>query len=311
VAAYFLLAAGLAAWFFLRFPLPADPASPAPVPFRFWLAFGGAAIGAIPAVVALTQVYSVVVRLKERSQLLRSADGRPAVDGEPGVFYGPIFREGPSLTAPLSRRDCVLYRYQVTHLESGKSVRRDSPSNPSSQVTDAEGFAMTPSAIQTAAGVVKLRTFVKLEFNADRFLLEEVGTRLDAHLAAATIRGRGSLEDDYQALQAVLKDADGAIRYDRGTGTIDRGVSHMVKEHVVQHGDHVCVFGRYSAAQGAVVPDPSSPALIPTRLRKGSLDVLARRLLLGACGYAAGTIAWAAMAAGCAWAFFRFGPSVW
>jgi hypothetical protein len=311
VAAYLLLAAGLAAWFFVRFPSPANPALPAPVPSRFWLAFGGAAIGAIPAVVALTQIHSVVVRLKERSQLLRSAEGRPAVDGESGAFYGPIFREGPSLTAPLSGRDCVLYRYRVTHLESRKSVRRDSPSNPSSEVTDAEGFAMTPSAIQTAAGVVELRTFVKLEFNADRLLFEEVGPHVDAYLAATRFRGRGSLEDDYQALQAVLKDADGAIRYDRGTGTVDRSVPHLVKEHVVQHGDHVCVFGRYSAAQGAVVPDPSSPALIPARLRKGSLDVLTRRLFLGACGYAAGTVVWVAIAVGWAWAFFRVGPSVW
>jgi hypothetical protein len=170
---------------------------------------------------------------------------------------------------------------------------------------------MTPSAIQTAAGVVELRTFVKLEFNADRLLFEEVGPHVDAYLAATRFRGRGSLEDDHQALQAVLKDADGAIRYDRGTGTVDRSVPHLVKEHVVQHGDHVCVFGRYSAAQRAVVPDPSSPALIPARLRKGSLDVLTRRLFLGACGYAAGTVVWVAIAVGWAWAFFRVGPSVW
>jgi len=70
----------------------------------------------------------------------------------------------------------------------------------------------------------------------------------------------------------------------------------------------VCVFGTYSAVKGGIVSNPDSPELIPTRLRKGSLESLSRGLERGALGYVLGAVAWAAVAAGAAWALLRFGP---
>jgi hypothetical protein len=68
---------------------------------------------------------------------------------------------GPPLTAPISRRECLLYRYQVSHLESRKEVRSSkfAPSAPPDRVVAAEGFAMTPSTIYAASGSAKLLTF--------------------------------------------------------------------------------------------------------------------------------------------------------
>ena len=312
VVVYVLLALGLCAWFNVSVREPVSDISPPPasMPSRFWLVIGGAAVGALPALFAASMIASAVTRLKERAQLRQAAEGRRPPDGEHGVFIGRILREGPSLTAPASGRECLLYRYSITHSESRRSSGRG-PSPPDSTVTDAEGFALTPSVIQTATGLVKLRSFVKREFKADRFTLAEVGKNVDAYLAATTFRGSGRLEEDHRALQAILKDEDGAIKYDRWTGTVDPAVSHWIEEHIVRNGDAVCVFGKYSAAEGAIVPDPDGPMLIPTRLRRGSLEFVSRRLAINAFGYASGAAVWGALATGWAVAFPVFGPTLW
>jgi len=312
VVVYVLLALGLWAWFSVSVREPVSDISPPPasMPSRVWLVIGGALVGALPGLFAVSMIASAATRLKERGQLRKGAEGRRPPDGERGVFFGRILREGPSLTAPVSGRECLLYRVRITHSESRRSTGRG-PSPPDRTVTDAEGFALTPSVIQTATGLVKLRSFVKPEFKADRFTMSEAGKNVDAYLAAATFRGSGNLEDDHRALQAILKNGDGAIRYDRGTGKLDPGVAHRIEEHIVRNGDEVCVFGKFSAAEAAVVPDPDSPMPMPTRLRRGSLEVLSRRLVLNAIGYALGAAAWAALAAAWAFAFPIFGPSLW
>ena len=309
---YIVLALGLLAWFSAGVREPVSDISPPPasMPSRFWLSLGGAVIGALLALFASSMMVSAVTRLKERFHLHQASEGRRPRDGGRGVFFGRILREGPCLTAPVSGRECLLYRYRITHSESRRSTGRG-PSPPDRTVTDAEGFALTPSVIQTAAGLVKLRAFVTPEFRADRFTMGEVGRNVDAYLEAATFRGVGNLEEDHRALQAILKNGDGAIRYDRGTGKIDPGVAHWIEEHIVRNGDEVCVFGKFSTAEGAIVPDPDSPTLMPTRLRRGSLEFLSRRLALSAVGYALGALGWGALAAGWAVAFPVFGPTLW
>lgn len=312
VIVYVVFMLGLSAWFNVSVREPGSDISPPPasMPSRWGLVLGGAAVGALPALFAVSMLASAGRRLKERAQLRHAADGRRPPDGERGVFFGRILREGPSLTAPVSGRECLLYRCSITHAESRRSSGRG-PSPPDRTVIDAEGFALTPSVIQTATGLVKLRSFVKPEFKADRFTLSEVGKNVDAYLAATTFRGSGRLEDDHRALQAILKDGDGAIRYDRGTGTVDPAVTHWIEEHIVRNGDHVCVFGKYLAAEEAIVPDPDSPVLMPTSLRRGSLEFVSRRLALNAFGYAAGAAVWGALAVGWAIALPVFGPTFW
>ena len=312
VVVYVLLALGLWAWFNVSVREPVSDISPPPasMPSRVGLVIGGAVLGALPALFAVSMMAGAVTRLKERVQLRRAAEGSRPPDGEHGVFFGRILREGPSLTAPVSGRECLLYRYRMTHSERRRSSGRG-PSPPDRDVTDAEGFALTPSVVQTATGLVELRSFVKPEFKADHFTMSEVGARVEAYLAATTFRGSGSLDDDDRALQAILADRDGAVRYDRGSRKIDPTVPYMIEEHIVRNGDEVCVFGKFSAAGVAVVPDPDTWMLTPTRLRKGPLESLLRGLALNAFGSALGAAIWGALAAAWAFAFPIFGPSLW
>ena len=84
----------------------------------------------------------------------------------------------------------------------------------------------------------------------------------------------------------------------------------MIKEHIVQHGDSVVVFGKYSAELGGIVHDPES--VWDTRLRKGTLESLKAGLPRGAMGFVLRAVAWGAVAAVGAWVFFGFGPShIW
>jgi len=312
VVVYILLALGLGAWFSVSVREPVSGISPPPasMPSRVWLVIAGALLGALPGLFAASMIASAATRLKERGQLRKAAAGRRPPDGQHGVFFGRVLREGPSLTAPVSGRECLLYRYSITHSENWRSSGRG-PSPPSSIITDAEGFALTPSVVQTATGLVRIRSFVKPEFRADRFTMGEVGKNVDAYLTATTFRGRGKIEDDDRALQAVLTDRDGAVRYDRGSRNLDPKVPYMIEEHIVRDGDEVCVFGKFSASDVAIVPDPDNWMLSPTRVRRGSLEVLSRRLVLNAIGYALGATAWAALAAAWAFAFPIFGPSFW
>lgn len=315
---YLLLGIGFTAWFLLRFP--AFPGGSLPdASFRLKAALGGGFLVALPVLFTLSMLFETWRRVSERAQLTRAAEGGLPADGEHGVFYGPIHREGPPLTAPLSRRDCLLYRYEVSHTEEWKSSRfassrmnRDSDSSrPSTTVVDAEGFALTPSTIQTAGGPLKLLALVKAEFSADVLEFEKIAENYGAYAATATLQGQGSLDVHPSLLRSLQKDADGAIRYDLGTGKLDPSKGpFQTREHIVQHGDSVVVFGKYSAALGGVVHNPDS--VWDTRLRKGSLESLRKGLALGAFGNLVQALLWCAVGVAGAWVFFRFGPThIW
>jgi hypothetical protein len=312
---YVVLALGLAAWFLLHFPVsPTVPPSLPDAPFRMKVALGAGFLDALPALFALSMLSSGWARVRERQQLARAAEGGFPAEGERGVFHGPIHRDGPPLTAPLSGRDCLLYRYEMSHIASRNrfGTNRTSDVSITDTIVDAEGFALTPSTIQTANGPVKLLTLVKPEFKADRFSREAISANYAAYVATTTLSGTGSVEMHPSLLRSLLRDADGAIRYDLGTGTLDPSVAYVIKEHIVQHGDDVAVFGKHSAARGGIVCDPDSMMVMDTRLRKGSLDSLKGGLLRNAIGYVLGSVAWGLVAAAGAWVFFTFGPShIW
>ena len=306
---YLVLAAGLTAFFNQRFPGAAELASDAP---RLELVAGAGLVGGLFVLFAFSMFASAWAVLREQGQLDRAWEGTLPADGGHGVFYGPIHRDGPPLTAPASGRQCLLYRYQVTHVEPGQRVRRgETASNQTRTVVDAEGFALTPSTISTASGSLKLLTIVEPEFEPERFTLDQVRGNLEAYLARTTLTGSGSLDTDLPAAERLLKDTDGAVRYDRGTARFDPARSYTVTEHVVQGDDYVCAFGTYSAEQGGIVSDPGSAEVIPARLRKGPIESVSRGLARGAVWRALGGAAWLAAAAAGAWAFLRYGPSWW
>ena len=102
-------------------------------------------------------------------------------------------------------------------------------------------------------------------------------------------------------------DDDGSIRFDFGTGSTDLN-GRSFEEHVVEHGDEICVFGTFSAARGGIVSDSDNPLFQPARLRRGSFDSLMRGLAWGVLGCALGVLVFGGFAAAGAWIFFNFGP---
>jgi hypothetical protein len=306
LAAYLLLALGLSTWFDLRFPI--DPnVSPLPTTsYRVKAALAVGFLDAIPALLSVGAVYDVVLRLRRRDRLTRSAAGLPPSDGKHEAICGRIRGDGPPLVAPLSGRECLLYRYVVTASGGRTSPGRQSSTN-ASPCTLAEGFAMTPVSIEAVAGSVKLLTLVEPEFPADRLALEQVADNYEAHVATARLQP--STEPSKAAvLRALRKRPKAGIRYDLGPDSrqIRTAAPFSIEEFIVQEGDTVAVFGKYSAAMGGIVDDPES--VQGPSLHKGSVDAVQRRLARSALWFGLGSVVWLALAVVGAWAFLTYGP---
>lgn len=270
-AVYAIVAAALAVWFFVYFPEAAPSVSPRlpPFPLRAAGAAGWGLVCAIPAFLGIACFDGIRIRLRERAQLMAAAGGQLPRDGVVQPFVGRMVARGESLTAPLSNRECLLYHYEASHSSGGKS---------SSKVTDAEGYALAPSSIKTPVGLVKLYAYLDLEFSPDTFEDEPARERLNAYQRTATLyQPTVNLMRNYRESQSYLLDDDGAIRYDHGS---QDSAKHSTRfgEHIVKHGDEVVVFGLYSAARGAIVPDPQSEVMHRARLHIGNINQVARGL---------------------------------
>lgn len=241
--------------------------------------------------------------------VVQASKGHSLADGERGVFYGQIHRDGSPLTAPLSKRDCLLYRYEVTHTESRPSRLKSTDVSNNSTIYDAEGFALTPSTIHTASGSLKLLTLVTPKFKADHIPSDQAVENYREYLSKASLQGAGSL-DMYPSLKnSIISDTGGAIRYDLGTGQLNPTDQLYIQEHIVQDGETVAVFGKYSAAVSGIVFDPVAYEVL---LYKGSLESMKKDLSRGAKWYAFGAIVLCMVTAVGAWVFFKYGPShIW
>jgi hypothetical protein len=262
VGIYALVAAALAAWFYLRFPEAPPTVTPRLLPPRLRAAVAlGAGLGcAVPALLGLAGLDGLRTRLRERAQLNAALFGRQPIDGAVQPFPGRLVAADATLRSPLSERECVLYHYVASHTSSGKGAAK---------VVDAEGYGMAPSLIETLAGPVDVRAYLEPEFAPDRLEAEPSRIRLAEHQRTATLRRPGlDIMRTYRELQSYLLDDDGAISHDYGKeGGVERATAF--EEHVVSNGDEVVVVGLYSAARRAVVPDPGDEILHRARLRKG------------------------------------------
>ena len=293
---FFGLAAALGVWFAIRFPDAPPDTSPRlpPLPYRLVLSFGAGLIGAIPGTLALMGFDGVRTRLAERLGLMRAAGPKVPVDGAFQPFFGRIVTEGPMLVAPLSGRECLLYRYEATESAGSRST-----------VNAADGYALTPSHLDTAAGRIHLLAYMDLEFNAESLDAESARERLRTYLP--TVQLFKPALDPMRTLRETERhvlDDDGSIRFDHGLPDAAETATGF-SERIVQHGDEVAVFGMYSAQRNGIVPDPAAEIPHRARLRKGSLPRLARGFVVQA--VASGAVG--LLFAGALWlwihAFFR------
>lgn len=271
VGTYLACGVVLAVWFLLRFPEAPPTTTPRlpPLPFRAAGALAAGLIGAVPAIIALASLTGVRELLDKRARLL-AAEGRTPVDGAHQPFVGRLRRTGPPLVAPLSRRECLGYRYEAGDHSGGSH---------SSRVTQVEGYALTPASLETATGRVHLRAYLELEFTADLLDTAVAAERLRAHLATATLfKPSLDLAANYRESQKHLLDDDGSIRFDEGRANAPDHASWF-EERVLQEGDEVAIFGVYSAPRNAIVPDPQEEILRRAILHKGSPRSIARTFI--------------------------------
>jgi hypothetical protein len=298
IGVYIATSLALAAWFFVAYPEAPPDTTPRFPPLEYMAATSTAAgFGCgIPAFLALAGFDGIRMRLKERRRIVSAAGFREPQDRSIEPFFGRIVGCGTALTAPLTGRPCVMYHYAATHMSSGRS---------STRVIDAEGYALSPCAVDTTAGPVDVRAYLEPEFAADQVDDPAIRDRLTAYQRTSTLTRQGiNLAANYREAREHLLDDDGSIRYDHGFEG-DLGQTTLFEEHILQDGDEVAIFGMYSAERRAIVPDPEHELMHMARVRKGSLQKLSRGFVWQAIGSGLVGLLFAAITAGAVWVVFN------
>lgn len=297
VGVYFLLASVLGLWFLICFPEAPPNVSPRlpPLPYRIILAFGAGLIGAIPGSIVLAALHGFPTLLKDRASLLKASSGSDPADGLYQTFQGRILATGPMLVAPLSGRECLLYHYKAYYKAGTKDL----------ESAHAEGYALTPSCLETPSGQIRLYAYMNLEFVGEYIDTDAARKRLAEYLPKVELfQPSWNLKKDYLEIDKHYLDSDGTIQFDIGWPNAAETATGF-SEQIVQHGDEVAVFGLYSAARGGIVPDPDEEILHRARLHKGSIQQLTRTFVWKAILNAFLCILFAAMFWGWIYLFFR------
>jgi hypothetical protein len=214
----------------------------------------GALAGGFFLLLAIGAFRNVLAARRNRARLDRALAGGPFEDGQPIAAVGPIVALGAPIPAPFSHQPCVVYSYDISHVQKGHGSSRDS------DVKDVSGFALTPCIVQTPAGNVRILGFPTLEGFADVRLSEpEDLASAESYLRSAPFEEMGitKIAKVFSAVKDVLTDEDGYIRKDwRMAGEDFRPDprKHTIKEQIVRDGETVTALGLYKAELGGIVP---------------------------------------------------------
>ena len=196
---------------------------------------------------------------RDRKALERFRRGERPQDGEVAGIVGEIRPTFEPLHAPLSGRECVVYRYHMGPRRSADVAR------------DYAGFAFTRCAIHTPYGTYALGSFPVTEGFPD----ERGDPARGREYIAAT-----ELEDMSDMLKLAkytleLHHQPPPLRVDWRLGT-PSGNATEVKEEIVASGATVTAFGRYSSAANALVSGTKDEGYL--RLYAGSASVPSRAM---------------------------------
>jgi hypothetical protein len=248
------------------------PEAPAAIPAGI---FGGLA-----AWLGVGFFVGIKQKLAERSMIVRALSGDAPRDGEKVAAIGRISPNGSALVSPLTGRACVAYKYEV----------RSGGKNDHSYY---DGFALTPSSIQTQAGSIRLLAYPDLKVSATYVPNADAIPKFNEYLRTTEFR-EPSLANFKAAWADMLKlfnDDDGSIRTDQRTtsNTIDLSNVQFI-EWIVQPGDQICAIGLYSVQKGGLIPDQKN-LLQQVTIRKGEPDSFGGKSIAGAVGsFIGGTI---------------------
>ncbi|HEX2121997.1 MAG TPA: hypothetical protein VHL59_10185, partial [Thermoanaerobaculia bacterium] len=200
-------------------------------------------------------------------RLIRKGVGatRPE-DGEKIAVCGAIGSSIDLLESPLTKRRCVAYEYKV--LYAGNE-----------QTALCEGFALTPATING----IRLLAAPDLAFKEEQYGAKQHRENLREYVAKTSFLVHEGIhfKRELAHFKSVLADDDGRIRYDiRREKTEDiagKLDNSAMWEKVLLPGEKVCAIGRYSAARGGLVPDPTA-IMHPVKIVKGDAEEVIRDL---------------------------------
>jgi Ankyrin repeats (3 copies) len=226
-----------------------------------------AGFGSVFGAMGLGAIGNLLWAWRDTAAFRRAARNAPLAHGTLVVAAGPIRPLGLPLTSPFSGQPCVAYEYEV--VQRGPVAKGQTSAG-----ADIAGFALASSAIDTAAGGVRLLGFPMLDqFPQARDSGPDVAARARHYAGSAPfdrMRGLGVVRM-FASFDDALADADGAVRKDfRLTDGDIPFEQRTLGERIVRVGEQVCALGRYDAEQRALVPSgatlnrlwPGTPAKV-------------------------------------------------
>ncbi len=212
-------------------------------------------IGGVSVMFLLSSLAAIYRIFRDRSLINSASSAEPFRDGKMVAAVGRIEPLGrATLNAPFSRRECVVYSYEVSH----ESVYTHAQSHGEiSETTDCSGYGMIPCKIRTTGGTggdVGLLGFpileewpaTAIESPLDRERAQDyIHKAVFAEIAKNPVRAFHEFKDLYN-------DPDSHVRKDIGKD-IELNDSHRIEERAVPVGAPVCAMGIYSAQRNGLI----------------------------------------------------------
>jgi hypothetical protein len=270
-AVYLILAVVAGLLVYRRFPVPQVAAISG--------FFGGGALW-----LGFAYLWGIKKKFADSSMIRRALAGMPPVNGEKTAAIGRIEPVGSPMKSPLTRTACVAYKYEISRgYGDRKSVHY-------------EGFALTPSMIQTQQGSIRLLAWTDLKDPSEDVPPEIAMKNAEEYIAATQFRepGAANIRAALGEMFDVYRDDDGTVRHDRMGAqpfAASKGIEPPVEmendryvEWLLRPGEPVCVIGTYSTERGGIVPS-KEPIADPVTLERGEPHQFAGRQASGAVGY--------------------------
>ena len=243
-------------------------------------AIPAAIVGGFAAWLGVGFFVGIKQKLAERSMIGRALSGDAPRDGEKVAAIGRISPNGSALVSPLTGRACVAYKYEV----------RSGGKNDHSYY---DGFALTPSSIQTQAGSIRLLAYPELKVSPLYVRNADAIPKFEEYMRTTEFREPSltNIRSAWADMMKTFNDDDGSIRTDSRTtnNAVDLSNVQFI-EWIVQPGDQICAIGLYSVQKGGLIPDRQN-LLQQVTIRKGEPDSFGGKSIAGAVGsFIGGTI---------------------
>ena len=243
--------------------------------------------------VALGLLFGIAKPVRERASLRACASGRRPRDGDRTSIVGTIDSVAGSerLRSPFTGVECLAYRYEI--FEMRRVGRTDS------KATYYEGVALIPSIVTAPPGTFRLLAVPAFDFAADEV---EPGKAL-FHWREYEKTAPFEPDPKARTLEKEWTDDDGRYRCEKRWGMpADVPIEGCrFRESLVVPGEKIFVVGRHSESKGGIVPDANWAHV--TRIMKGDVDVVLRKLGRRIVTYVVVGVLSAAAAAGLLYAY--------